>query len=477
MNYNIKKYFPFVLFVVLMVVLHLVMGLNGDDIKYAKILNNQTIIEYINFRYFNWSSRLIIDTLLAILARQNMIIWKILDIIIYTSGIYYIIKLVNKSYSKKIAFFGILLFLMYPFYEMASAGWISTTLNYSWCFALGMISFIPLIYESQGEKVNGYVYIISFVALLYATNQEQSGALIFGFNLLYLINSLINKRDINKFNVLAIAVSAAALIFIFTCPGNSLRFAHEVSYWYPEFANFTIIEKSYLGLVTTFGNLIEQKVIFPLFYIILSVCALIKSENKYLKYFCYFNIFLILFITIFNVFIDISILETSIKSLGSVPEVIKNSQAMAVPAMFKQVVNATPYITETLKLFTYEGIPKVNINSIGIVLISLYLLISSCIMLFKAFPKDLFPLFIFLGGFASRFIIGFSPTVFPSGARVTIFFFIALITLTLMLIKRLYDENALSVKWQFILEKSILIIAVLNYLIVFAITFIKYGIV
>ena len=356
MNYNIKKYFPFVLFVVLMVVLHLVMGLNGDDIKYAKILNNQTIIEYINFRYFNWSSRLIIDTLLAILARQNMIIWKILDIIIYTSGIYYIIKLVNKSYSKKIAFFGILLFLMYPFYEMASAGWISTTLNYSWCFALGMISFIPLIYESQGEKVNGYVYIISFLALLYATNQEQSGALIFGFNLLYLINSLINKRDINKFNVLAIAVSAAALIFIFTCPGNSIRFAHEVSYWYPEFANFTIIEKSYLGLVTTFGNLIEQKVIFPLFYIILSVCALVKSENKYLKYFCYFNIFLILFITLFNVFIDISILETSIKSLGSVPEVIKNSQAMAVPAMFKQVVNATPYITETLNI-PYFHIP------------------------------------------------------------------------------------------------------------------------
>lgn len=81
--------------------------------------------------------------------------------------------------------------------------------------------------------------------------------------------------------MLAIAVSAAALIFIFTCPGNSIRFAHEVSYWYPEFANFTIIEKSYLGLVTTFGNLIEQKVIFPLFYIILSVCALVKSENKF----------------------------------------------------------------------------------------------------------------------------------------------------------------------------------------------------
>lgn len=97
-------------------------------------------------------------------------------------------------------------------------------------------------------------------------------------------------------------------------------------------------------------------------------------------------------------------------------------------------------------------------------------------MLVKAFPKELLPLFIFLGGFVSRFIVGFSPVIFPSGARVTIFLYIALITLTLMLIKKLYDEDVLSARWQFILEKALLVIAVLNYLIVFAITFMKYGI-
>lgn len=476
MNYNIKQYSPFIIFAVLMLVLHLVMGLNGDDIKYAKILNNQTVIDYVNYRYFNWSSRLIIDTVLAILARYNMIVWKILDIVIYSFGVCYIIKLVNKNYSRKIAYFGVLLFLLYPFYEMASAGWISTTLNYSWCFVFGIISFIPLFYEIQGEKVNKYIYFISFLALVYATNQEQSAALIFGFNLIYLINSLINKKGINKFNVLAVMVSAISLIFIFTCPGNAIRFAHEVSYWYPEFANFNFMDKFYLGLVTTFGNLIEQKIIFPLFYIILCVCAVIKSNNRCLRYFCYFNLFLVLFITLFNTFIDISIIETSMKSLGGVPAVIGRSPLMAVPEVFKQIVNAFPYIAETLKLFTYEGLPEISINSISIVILSLYLLISSCIMLFKAFSKELLPIFIFLAGFGSRFIIGFSPTVFPSGARVTIFFYMALITLTLMLIKKLYDEDVIPSKWQFILENTILTIAILNYLIVFAITFIKYGI-
>lgn len=476
MNYDFKKYSPLIIFVGLMLLLHLIMGFNGDDIKYAKILNNQTLIDYVSFRYYNWSSRLIIDSVLAVLARQNMIIWKILDIIIYTFGVYYIIKLVNKNYSKKITYLGILLVLMYPFYEMASAGWISTTLNYSWCLAFGMISFIPLIYESQGEKINKYVYIISFLALLYATNQEQSSALIFGFNLLYLLYSMINNKKINKFNLLATIIAAGSLIFVFTCPGCSIRFAHEVSYWYPEFTNFTILQKSYLGLTTTFGNLIEQKIIFPLFYIILSVCAIMSSKNKFFKYFCYFNIFLVLFITIFNTFIDISILETSLKSLGGVPNVIKSSPLMMVPQIFKQIVNAVPFITDTLKLFTYEGLPKIGINSISIVIISLYFLISSCIMLVRAFPKNLLPLFIFLGGFVSRFIVGFSPVIFPSGARVTIFLYFALITITLMLIKKLYDENMIPSRWQFILEKTLLIIATLNFLIVFAISFMKYGI-
>jgi hypothetical protein len=365
---------------------------------------------------------------------------------------------------------------MYPFYEMASAGWISTTLNYSWCFAFAMISFIPLIYECHGEKVSGYVYVISFLALLYATSQEQSGALIFAFNLLYLLDCLINKKPVNKFNVVAMAMAAGALIFILTCPGNSLRFAHEVAYWYPEFAGLSIVEKSYLGLVTTFGVLIRQKIIFPIFYIIISVCASLSSKNRYFRYFCRFNIFLLLFITVFNAFIDISFLDTSLKSLGSVPSVIRDSSLMAVPKIFNQIVNSVPFIAETLKLFSYEGVPNLGISSIGIVVICLYLLASSCAMILKAFPKSLLPFFIFLGGFLSRFIVGFSPVIFPSGARVTIFFYVALICVTLMAIKKLYDENAIPSRWQSILECSFMIIAVLNYLIVFAVTFIKYGI-
>lgn len=476
MKYMFKKYFPFVFFIGVMLILHSIMGLNGDDIRYAKVLANQSLVDYIHFRYYNWSSRLIIDSLIVILARQNMIIWKILDIVVYTFGVYYIIKFVCKNYSKKIAGFGILLFLMYPFYEMASAGWISTTLNYSWCFAFGIISLLPLIYESQGEKINWYVYAVSFLALIFATNQEQSAVLIFAFNALYLLHCLISKKRINRFNALALMITTLALIFILSCPGNDLRFAQEVSYWFPGFDNLPVLYKCYLGLVTTFGVLIHQKIIFPIFYILLNACVFIKSKNRFLKYFCLFNIFLILFITIFVSFIDIADLQTSLKSLGNLSKIAENSQLMFVPEIFKHIIDSVPLITQTLNLFAYEGIPIFGIYSTGIVIISIYMLISSFILLVKAFTKNLLPFFIFLGGFVSRFIVGFSPVIFPSGARVTIFLYVALITLTLMLIKQLYDENLIPSRWQFILEKSFMVISLLNCFVVFAISFVKYGI-
>ena len=44
-------------FVDSMLILHAIMGFNGDDIKYAKVLTNQSLVDYINYRYYNWSSQ------------------------------------------------------------------------------------------------------------------------------------------------------------------------------------------------------------------------------------------------------------------------------------------------------------------------------------------------------------------------------------------------------------------------------------
>lgn len=457
----IYDYYPFILFFVLMLLMHLIMGVNGDDIRYAKVLSNQTVVDYITYRYNNWSSRIIIESVLIVLVRQNMILWEIIDCILYTVGVYYAIKLFNYKNSKHIAFLGILLFLMYPFHEMASAGWMATTLNYLWCFSFAMIASIPLINLLYGEKTNILVYIISILALIFAVNQEQCCALICGLNLVFLANTLIKKEKLSKYNIFVILVSIVSLIFIFACPGNSIRFAAEASYWYPQFVNYGILEKIYLGIVPTFALLLEEKIIFPLFYLILTLATLTKVKNKYLKYVLYFNIFFILFLTVFKTLLDISTLGTALNSNTL-------SQLTAPVGAF---VNLIPPLKNALVVMSYETISDMNILTISI---AIYLLASSCLMLIKTF--DGYKGFIlFMAGFMSKFVAAFSPTVFVSGPRTMMFFYFLLIMLIIMLIVKLFDENKINAKWDNWMTKSFIILAGLNYLFVFAIIFVKYS--
>ena len=457
----VGQYYPFLLFFALMLLMHLVMGVNGDDIRYAKVLSNQTLVDYISYRYYNWSSRILIESILIVLVRQNMILWEIIDCIIYTVAVYYVIKVFNRKNSTHIALLGVLLFLMYPFHEMATAGWMATTLNYLWPFSFAMISAIPLINLLYDKRTSIWVYIISALALVYAVQQEQCCALIFGLNLVYLVKCYIKKEELNKYNIFVILVSFASLIFIFTCPGNSIRYVEELSYWYPQYASYGILEKIYLGFIPTFALLLEEKIIFPLFYLILTVSALLKVENKYWKGFLKLNIVFILFLVVFKTCLDVSTLGSALDS----------AMVSNLAAPFGMVVDLIWPLKQALLVMGYETIPDLNVLTI---LIALYLLLSSCWMLVKVFDGYDF-LILFLAGFMSKFVTGFSPTVFASGPRTLVFFYFILIAIILKMIVKLFDEGRICAKWDRRMTLSFIVLASVNYLLVFGIVFIKYG--
>lgn len=467
----IKNNLPIIGFFLLMLALHMIMGFLGDDVGYSKILSKRSLIDFLSLRYFEWSSRLVIDAFVVILSRENFIVWKILDSILYTLGVYLLIKFINKDNNKHITLFGVLLFLMYPFFDMAGAGWISTTLNYSWCFIFAMISFIPLINELNGKKTNIIIYIISIFSLIYAVNQEQSCLLILGINALYLIYCIIKKQTISKFNVLIVIISALSLIMILTCPGNAERVITETARYYAEYAKLGIIEKLYLGTIPTIGILLKDKVLFTVFYIILSASALLKTKNKYLKYVLYFNIIFILFLVFFKTLIDISSIPKYL-NIGLMHKPIVTSVLSSLDSITKSI----PIINNTINIFAYKGIPNLlTPSAILAILISIYLILSSCWMIFKTFGKEqLFPLILFIAGFMSRLAVGFSPTIFESGSRTAFFFYMTIIAVTLMLMKKMYDENAINKS----LEKRITIIfailGLFTYIAVFGIVFVMF---
>ena len=439
----IKNNLPIIGFFILMLALHKIMSFIGDDIWYAKVLSNQPLVNFLSFRYYEWSSRLLIDCITVILAKENYLIWKILDILLYTLGVYLLIKFINKDNNKYLTLIGVSLFLMY----------------------------LPLINEINGKKTNIFIYIISILSLIYAVNQEQSCLLILGINASYLLYCIIKKKNISKFNVLIVIISALTLTMILTSPGNDKRVIAETARFYVEYANFGIIEKLYLGTIPTIGILLKDKILFTVFYIILNASALLKMKNKNLKYLLYFNIILILFLVFFKTLIDITSIPNYLK-IGLMHNPIVVSAFSTVDSITKSM----PLINDTIHLFTYKGLPNaVTAPAVLAVLISIYLILSSCWMIFKTFGKEqLFPLILFIIGFMTRLAVGFSPTVFASGSRTAFFFYITIITVTLMLIKKLFDENTLNKTLEKRITIILTIIGLFTYMGVFAIVYVMF---
>ena len=71
----IQNYYPYILFFILMLFIHLFMGFHGDDIRFSKFLSNGSIIEFIFERYNTWSQRVVIECVLIFLTKLNIIVW------------------------------------------------------------------------------------------------------------------------------------------------------------------------------------------------------------------------------------------------------------------------------------------------------------------------------------------------------------------------------------------------------------------
>lgn len=111
---------------------HVVLSTNvGDDMVYFKTLldGNSSLGEILAHRYETWSSRMMIEAVLIPLVHCPLL-WKILDIVIFTSLPVLLCGLLGVTGRGRWFVTGLV--LLYPFADMASAGWIATTTNYLW---------------------------------------------------------------------------------------------------------------------------------------------------------------------------------------------------------------------------------------------------------------------------------------------------------------------------------------------------------
>ena len=444
-NFVYASYFPFVLYGIIICLIHLDINLQwGDDIFFANaIQNNLSLTEwqnYLSLRYEQWTSRLLIEIVLILMAKFP-VIWRILDIIaMLWIGVSFSIFF-NSEKKMEINWFIVFAILCFPFETMNSAGWIATTLNYLWPFAAGMVACIPIYNKIKKQSTSIGLYIISLIAILFASNQEQMCAIMLAICSFFIIYIFFRDKKISRYLFIELIISFVSFIYILQCPGNSLRKISEVSKWFPEYDQLSFLRKLEMGYSSSLYEFImKSNLVFVLFCLVL--VFLVVYNNKKIKYIIFSSVPLVATL-IFGLFSNITELI--------LPHLVELNTKMTKIGTGIQLANVSSWIPDFIITFVFICIIIslwVGFNDKRIACLSIFLVLL---------------------GLASRWIMGFSPTIWDSGLRTFLFMYFSYIVVAILIFNNLIIKKVKDVKLYIAI--GILFIFLIEHLIYYVVTF------
>lgn len=378
---------PTITFFVIMLTYHMLANINyGDDVSYFQnvLAGSQDYIgDTIRFsieRYNTWSSRTIIEIFVIYLAHLPHMVWRIADTMVWMLLYSSMINLLDIK-TEKMRWSLTILLLLFPFKYTGTAGWICTSLNYTWPTAFGLYFFSIVKKRRIGASASAFTTINALFSLVYAANEEQMSAVLFMVLSIILLQDILNKH-INKMVLISYIITCIMIVYILTCPGNGARLALAEVHRIPGYMEYSIFEKLDLGFV----NLVNSY--FQTFNIIsVLLCILVYKQYNFND---------------------------------------------AIRTFLKYVVTWSILCQIIVKLGIWPELAEIHgINDINIFIAVQYVMpLTAIILLIYALGKISYDRYCngslaaaFCIGLVSAMIMGFSPTVYASGPRTFIFLF------------------------------------------------------
>lgn len=235
-------------FVVFVVFSHLGIERFNDDLFFTDF--DKLSLQFLGLRYIQWTSRVFIELVLLPVSCLPIFVFNSLNVLILLVLPFLLARLVAPKHEwGKLLFPAICFVVMYPFIFMASAGWITTCVNYLWPLVALLFAVLPLRKLYDGVAVSAYEYVFSMLCLVFACNNE----LICGTLVIVLpVYAFFLGRQYLRIMAVYMAITLASLAFIVYCPGNASRSAQEIVTWLPQFNSLSFLQKvyySYMGFI------------------------------------------------------------------------------------------------------------------------------------------------------------------------------------------------------------------------------------
>lgn len=396
-----KEFLPLLLFALIQLIYHMLMQEPEESDAmwfFCKQLDTYSLKDYLTIRYQTWASRIFIEAVLVYISRYVML-WKVIDWIFWVFLAWALTALFPKEKRGIAAYIVVGFLLVYPMWNLRTAGWIATSANYSWPLALGAFSLHGTVKAFYGEKSPVWMWILYALAALYGANMEQMSAVLLAVNVCAVIYFIIAKKPVRLYGsaIIGALIAAGEFIFIMTCPGNAARKAQETINWMPNFGTYNLIDKISMGFVDTMHHLITSgNVLYLCYVILLAVLVFFKTEKLMYRIASILPVGITVWFTVF-----FDVIEDKYPSLANLLE--KNA-----------------FIDGRNYHFAANYIPTIiYLVLIGCMLLSMTVVCGSY---FELFGQG-----ILLGlALATRVIMGFTPTIYVSQERTFFYLYMLL---------------------------------------------------
>ncbi len=182
---------PFALTAAVGLLYHLLMQpMGGDDVFFREATEGTALWAYLAGRYQEWTSRVVSEFVLVTVI-QCLPLWRLIDFLMFAGLPIVLSKYFDKS--RLMAWCAAGAVLLFPFHDMGTAGWATTTVTHFWPFFC--IFFVGMLIRKTlaGEKTAWWELLIGVPACIVTGSHEQM-AVILLFVLLISTVSLFWRR-------------------------------------------------------------------------------------------------------------------------------------------------------------------------------------------------------------------------------------------------------------------------------------------
>lgn len=367
------------------------------------------LTEFFLHRYMTWIFGLG-EPLTRFFTKFHMDLWRAADTLVIVIIVEMVIQTFLKKENRRYAFFPCLLALLVPKNMLNSSGWIMTTTAYVWPVAY----FLPFAYVAKcrllGEKVSAYLTGVSIVFVICAGFAVQ-------ITLIFLLSSALfifykfflqKTRKVDPYFMAVFVISILMVVFAAAAPGLKIRAAREM-HWYEGFDALSLLDKVKLGIIVSISYFFSIKEFYAIELNFIIIPLQIGLFFKFLFDKNYRLLAVQILIGAFVVF------------FGYFPALV--GQRISLPGWLLLFRNV-----ELAGRSAYSA-AQVNFQTFVFLLILAGTLVSIYYALGKSY-KGAVGALIFFAGFCTRCMMGFSPTVYISGARTAVFMALSIFIVT-----------------------------------------------